>query len=163
MQDEDQYPPKPKWIGWAIIIGMTLVVLGMINLGVRLTLGAPAADAAKAKAESAAPGAAPAAPVAPAVPQPQAAAGKTQVEASDCMRCHGVERRFVGPAFTEIADHYRERTDAQAYLAGKIRAGSVGVWGRTIMPRHPQVTEEQALLMAGWIMGLPTAKTASAG
>ena len=80
------------------------------------------------------------------------AEGKKLVEASDCMRCHGWERTYVGPSFVNIAVEYHARSDAQQYLAGKIRGGSVGVWGNVIMPRHPQISEEDALQMARWVL-----------
>jgi cytochrome c551/c552 len=79
------------------------------------------------------------------------------VEASDCLRCHGMDRRYVGPAFRQIAARYQDRPDAATYLARKIREGSVGEWGRTVMPRHPQVTEVQAKAMAIWVLGSPIA------
>ena len=58
----------------------------------------------------------------------------------------------------EIAARYAGRRDAAEYLAGRIREGSVGVWGRTLMPRHPQITEAQALQMAQWLLALPPAE-----
>ena len=64
----------------------------------------------------------------------------------------------MGPSFRQIADRYRAQPDAANYLARKIREGSVGKWGRTVMPRHPQVTEVQAQAMALWVLGLPIAE-----
>ena len=66
-----------------------------------------------------------------------------------------MDRRYVGPSFRQIAARYQDRPDAAAYLARKIREGSVGEWGRTVMPRHPHVTEVQAQSMALWVLGLP--------
>ena len=83
------------------------------------------------------------------------------VEASDCLRCHGMDRRYVGPSFRQIADRYRAQPDAANYLARKIREGSVGVWGRTVMPRHPQVNEAQSSDMARWLLSLPPAQAAA--
>lgn len=144
MQDYDDEPvQRPKWIGWVIIIGMILVVLGLLNLGVRLMLGTNSDQVAAQKVAA----------VAQANPALQE--GKTLIDGSDCMRCHGVERDFVGPSFQRVAHRYHAQADAQQYLAGKIREGSVGVWGRTIMPRHPQVTQEQAEKMADWLLALP--------
>lgn len=143
MQDYDDEPvQRPKWLGWLIIIGMVLVVLGLLNVGIRLYLS----DSAQTTVASAADSTQPAAVL----------AGQRGVEGSDCMRCHGVERKFVGPGFQEVAQRYRDREDAQAYLAQKIREGSVGEWGRTLMPRHPHITQEQAEQMALWIVSLPT-------
>ena len=48
--------------------------------------------------------------------------------------------------------------DAAAYLARKIREGSVGEWGRVVMSRHPQINEVQAQAMALWVLGLQPAE-----
>ena len=130
-------------MGWVIIIGMILVVLGLINLGLRLTLGTPSDQANAQRVQDLA------------QQRPELAQGKAWIDGSDCMRCHGVDRKFVGPGFVQVADRYRTRDDAQTYLARKIREGSVGEWGNVIMPRHPQVSEAQALQMAQWILALP--------
>ena len=51
-----------------------------------------------------------------------------------CTACHGVENKIVGPSFRDIANKYGGRADAAAYLAGKVKAGSAGVWGAIPMP-----------------------------
>jgi cytochrome c551/c552 len=66
-----------------------------------------------------------------------------------------MDRRYVGPAFRQIAARYQDRPDAASYLARKIREGSVGEWGRVVMPRHPQINDVQAQGMALWVLGLP--------
>lgn len=144
MQDYDDEPvQRPKWLGWLIIIGMILVVLGLLNLGVRLYIGTPSDQvAAKTVAQVA-------------QQHPELVQGKAWLDASDCMRCHGIDRKFVGPGFVQIADRYRDQSGAQAHIAQKIREGSVGVWGNVIMPRHLHVTQEHAEGMAAWIMALP--------
>lgn len=88
--------------------------------------------------------------------------GKALVsQGSDCMRCHTVDLDVVGPSFMSIAKRYGDRPDGVEYLARKIREGSVGEWGRIVMPRHPQVTPEQAEKMAGWMMALKPKKSAA--
>jgi len=47
-----------------------------------------------------------------------------------CLACHSVDNKVVGPAYKDVAKKYRGRKDAEAYLAGKIREGSNGVWGQ---------------------------------
>ena len=151
MQDYDDEPvQRPKWLGWVIIIGMILVVLGLLNLGVRLTFGTKSDQASAAKEL--------------AVNEQSAAmqAAKRLIDGSDCMRCHGIDRDFVGPSLQRIAERYQTRSDVQTYLADKIRNGSVGEWGRTIMPRHPQVSEADALQMSAWIMALAPSASSSA-
>jgi len=155
--DDDIPPPRPRWLGWALIAFGLLVALGMLNLGVRMVLSAkpPQADAPQP------PSAATPVTGAAEAPQTSSLAGQALVQASDCLRCHGMDRRYVGPSFRQIADRYRAQPDAANYLARKIREGSVGVWGRTVMPRHPQVTEAQSSDMARWLLSLPPAQPAA--
>ena len=158
MQPDDEIPPpRPRWLGWALIAFGLLVALGMLNLGVRMVLSAKPAQADATQQPTST---APVAGVAE-VPQTSSLAGQALVQASDCLRCHGMDRRYVGPSFRQIVDRYREQPDAADYLARKIREGSVGVWGRTVMPRHPQVTEAQSSDMARWLLSLPPAQAAA--
>ena len=129
----------------------------MLNLGVRMVLSAKPAQADAPQQPTST---APVAGVAE-VPPTSSLTGQALVQASDCLRCHGMDRRYVGPSFRQIADRYREQPDAANYLARKIREGSVGVWGRTVMPRHPQVTEAQSSDMARWLLSLPPAQPAA--
>ncbi len=73
-----------------------------------------------------------------------------------CTACHGMLRKQVGPGFAQIADRYRNDPAAPSQLAAKIRNGSVGTWGRVIMPRQPHVSEADARLLARWILSLPS-------
>lgn len=155
--DDDTPPPRPRWLGWALIAFGLLVALGMLNLGVRMVLSAKPAQADAPQQPTST---APVAGVAE-VPPTSSLTGQALVQASDCLRCHGMDRRYVGPSFRQIADRYREQPDAANYLARKIREGSVGVWGRTVMPRHPQVTEAQSSDMARWLLSLPPAQAAA--
>ncbi|WP_397533351.1 c-type cytochrome [Roseateles sp.] len=66
-----------------------------------------------------------------------------------CTACHAAEAKLVGPSFKEISKKYAERADAVAYLTGKIRAGSVGVWGPIPMPAQ-SLGEADAALLAQW-------------
>jgi cytochrome c551/c552 len=67
-----------------------------------------------------------------------------------CVACHGLENKILGPSFRDIAKAYGARTDAQAYLSGKIVAGSSGVWGAIPMP--PQTLgEADAKAIAQWL------------
>ncbi len=72
-----------------------------------------------------------------------------------CMACHGMVRKQVGPGFAQIAERYRNDPEAPARLAGKIRNGSVGTWGRVIMPRQARITEPEARALALWVLSQP--------
>ncbi|WP_312306278.1 c-type cytochrome [Pulveribacter sp.] len=141
--DEDEGASRPRWLGWAIVVFMVLVVLGVLNVGWRILQPGPAAQALDAAQQA----------------RPGLAAGRALVEGSDCMRCHGLVRRYVGPSFGQIAARYAGRADAPEYLARKIREGGGGEWGRALMPRHPQITQAQALQMAQWLLAVPPVAT----
>jgi cytochrome c len=141
---DDPHVRRPLWIAWAIALVALAIALGMVNLAWLMLSGrlgptekegagqTPALDAARQGN---------------AVLPPPASAGAS-------MRCHGVERQFVGPAFVRIAERYRGRADAQSYLADKIVNGSVGAWGRVIMPRQVGVSDATAQQLAAWIVQL---------
>jgi cytochrome c551/c552 len=92
--------------------------------------------------------------VAAPVPRAQArspgAAAQALAQKNNCTVCHGVDSRIVGPGFREIAGRYAARTDAETYLAGKIRSGSQGVWGAIPMPAQT-LTDGDARLIAQWL------------
>lgn len=73
-----------------------------------------------------------------------------------CMACHGLVHKQVGPGFAQIAQRYRNDAEAPQRLAGKIRDGSVGTWGRVIMPRQTQVSQPQADALAQWVLSQPS-------
>src|SRR4051812_47759657 len=72
-----------------------------------------------------------------------------------CMACHGMVRKQVGPGFAQIAARYRGDAEAPARLAGKIRGGGVGEWGRVIMPRQPKMTVAESETLARWVLAQP--------
>ncbi len=155
-RDDESPTPRPRWLKWALGASSALVVLGMLNLGWRMLQ--PGADLPEAAQGASGPGG-----NSGSAPPPSGSPGLRLVKASDCLRCHGVERYYVGPPFQQIAARYRDRADALDYLARKIRNGSVGEWGRTVMPRQPQVSETQAHEMAQWLVSLPVPPAAAQG
>jgi cytochrome c len=78
------------------------------------------------------------------------AAAMALTQKHTCVACHGVDNKIVGPSFRDIAKKYATQADAVAYLAGKIKAGSSGVWGAIPMP--PQALgEADAKIIAQWL------------
>lgn len=69
-----------------------------------------------------------------------------------CMACHGLVHKQVGPGFAQIADRYRNDAGAAPRMVEKIRNGSVGSWGRVIMPRQSLVSEADAKVLAAWVL-----------
>ena len=137
--NSDDSPRRSRWWGVAIV-GFALVIgLGMFNVGRLILRPKPDVVAMERAVEA----------------SPALQRGRDLVtKSSDCMRCHTMDLDVVGPSFMTIAKRYGDRPDGVAYLAGKIREGSVGEWGRIVMPRHPQITPEQAESMASWVLAL---------
>lgn len=73
---------------------------------------------------------------------------------SNCMACHAIEQRRLGPSMKEVAVKYSGEGGAVETLARKIRAGGVGVWGQMPMPPQPQVSEADARALAEYILTL---------
>ena len=79
--------------------------------------------------------------------------GRRLIEGSDCLACHQLNRKSIGPAYVDVARKYKDSTVA-ARLVRKIREGGSGVWGNVAMPAHPALTDEQASAMVAYIMSL---------
>lgn len=72
----------------------------------------------------------------------------------NCMSCHTVQKKVVGPAFKDVALKYVGNKDAEAQLAQKISKGGGGVWGPVPMPANAQVSDADARKLASWILTL---------
>jgi cytochrome c len=73
-------------------------------------------------------------------------------KAKNCLACHTVDKKLVGPSYKDVAAKYASDKDAVAKLAKKIRDGGVGVWGQVPMPANPQVSEAEAQTLAKWVL-----------
>ena len=81
-----------------------------------------------------------------------AMADQALAQAKNCMACHAVEKKLVGPAYKDVAKKYAGQKDAVDKLAVKIRQGGSGVWGVVPMPANPQVSEADAKKLAAWVL-----------
>jgi cytochrome c len=70
----------------------------------------------------------------------------------NCMACHAVDKKLVGPAFKDVAKKYAGDKSAADKLATKIIKGGSGVWGPVPMPANPQVSEADAKKLAAWVL-----------
>ena len=72
--------------------------------------------------------------------------------AKNCMACHALDKKLVGPAYKDVAAKYAGQKDAVDKLAVKIIKGGSGVWGPVPMPANTQVNEAEAKKLAAWVM-----------
>lgn len=84
--------------------------------------------------------------------------GKALIGKSDCLACHKVDQKLVGPAYQDVAKKYKPTKANIDLLAGKIVKGGAGVWGQVPMSAHPQVPVEDAKKMVVYILSLSAAK-----
>lgn len=73
-------------------------------------------------------------------------------KARNCLACHGVERKVLGPSFKEVAQKYADNSLVADKMASKILRGGYGAWGMVPMPANPQVSEAESTQLAEWIL-----------
>jgi len=83
-----------------------------------------------------------------------ALASKELAQSKNCLGCHAVDKKMVGPALKDVAAKYAGNKAAPAMLATKIMAGGRGAWGAIPMPANPQVKDAEAKQLVDWILGL---------
>ena len=72
-------------------------------------------------------------------------------KAKNCMTCHTVDKKIVGPAYKDIAAKRAGDKGAEAALTAKIKNGSQGEWGQVPMPAN-NVTDAEAATLAKWVL-----------
>jgi cytochrome c len=70
----------------------------------------------------------------------------------NCLACHAVDKKVIGPAYKDVAAKYTGQKDAADKLAQKIMKGGSGVWGAVPMPANPQVSDAEAKQLAAWVL-----------
>ncbi len=87
-----------------------------------------------------------------AVALPPAMADEALAKAKNCMACHAVANKLVGPAYKDVAKKYAGDKAAADRLAAKVIKGGSGVWGAVPMPANPQVSEAEAKKLVAWVL-----------
>jgi len=80
--------------------------------------------------------------------------GERLIAKSDCIGCHKLDKKLIGPSYVDIAKKYTNTDKNVDYLAGKIIKGGSGVWGSMPMSAHTSLKKEDAKSMAKYILGL---------
>lgn len=78
-------------------------------------------------------------------------AGADLAKAKNCLACHAVDKKMVGPAYKDVAAKYKGDAGAAAKLAVKVQKGTVGAWGQIPMPAN-NVTEAEAKTLVAWVL-----------
>ena len=81
-------------------------------------------------------------------------AGADLAKAKNCLACHAVATKLVGPAYKDVAAKYAGQKDAEGKLVTKVLKGGSGSWGAIPMPANPQVSEAESVTLAKWVLSL---------
>lgn len=74
-----------------------------------------------------------------------------QIAKYNCLGCHAVDQKIVGPSYKDIAARYRGQKDAEALLMKEVRSGVQGKWGKIPMPPQ-QIADEDLKIIMHWIL-----------
>jgi cytochrome c len=70
----------------------------------------------------------------------------------NCLACHSVDKKVVGPSYKDVAAKYRGDKSAEAKLFEKVKKGGVGVWGQIPMPPNATVPDEDIKALVKWVL-----------
>lgn len=70
----------------------------------------------------------------------------------NCLVCHTVDKKVIGPSYKEVADKYRKDKAAEATLFDKVKKGGQGVWGQIPMPPNATVPDADIKALVKWIL-----------
>jgi cytochrome c len=83
---------------------------------------------------------------------PAAKADEAMAKKYNCLACHAVDKKVVGPAYKDVAKKYKGQADAEAKLIEKVKKGGSGVWGPIPMPPNSAVPDADIKALVEWIL-----------
>ncbi|MDF9801351.1 cytochrome c551/c552 [Catalinimonas alkaloidigena] len=78
----------------------------------------------------------------------------TFIRNDDCLNCHNIEDKSVGPTYVQISQRYEADFSTISKLANKIIEGGGGIWGSQQMSKHPFLEKKNAKKIVRWILSL---------
>ena len=72
----------------------------------------------------------------------------------NCLACHSVDKKLVGPAYQDVAAKYKGDAGAEAKLVAKVKNGGAGVWGQIPMPPNSTVPDADVKALVKWVLSL---------
>ena len=70
----------------------------------------------------------------------------------NCLTCHTVSKKLIGPAYKDVAAKYKGDGSAEAKLVAKVKNGSAGTWGQIPMPPNAAVPDGDVKTLVKWIL-----------
>ena len=78
----------------------------------------------------------------------------TLIGSSDCMTCHAIAKKVIGPAYKDVAAKYEDTPATEDSLISKIKHGGSGNWGNLVMTPHPDLQDNDLRVMVKYILSL---------
>ncbi|MBM3412961.1 MAG: c-type cytochrome [Bacteroidetes bacterium] len=81
--------------------------------------------------------------------------GLALVGKNDCMTCHKIDDKLIGPSYKDVAKKYANApNNVVAALAAIVIKGGSGNWGNVPMTPHASLSQEDAETMIRYILTL---------
>ena len=83
---------------------------------------------------------------------PVVQADEALLKKHNCVACHQIDKKVVGPAYKDVAKKYKGQKDSAVKLAEKVKKGGQGAWGPVPMPPNPQVSDADIKKMVEFVL-----------
>lgn len=77
--------------------------------------------------------------------------GLALIKKSNCMNCHSVKTKLIGPSFGQLLERYHQLGAIKDTLVNHILNGSKGRWGEVQMPSNNKLSSSEASEVLKWI------------
>jgi cytochrome c len=79
--------------------------------------------------------------------------GAALAKSQNCLACHTVDKKLLGPAYRDVAKKYKGDKEAEEKLIHKVKTGGSGVWGPIPMPANsPKVSDADIKTLVEWVL-----------
>jgi len=81
-----------------------------------------------------------------------AVASEALAKKYNCLTCHAMDKKVIGPAYVEVAAKYKGDAGAEAKLITKVKNGGAGAWGQVPMPPNAAVPDADIKTLVKWVL-----------
>jgi cytochrome c len=81
-----------------------------------------------------------------------ASANEELAKKNNCLACHTVDKKILGPAYKDVAAKYENNPENVTMLVEKVKKGGSGNWGQMPMPPNPMVSDADAKTLVEWVL-----------
>lgn len=70
----------------------------------------------------------------------------------NCLTCHAMDKKVIGPSYKDVAAKYKGDASAEAKLVAKVKNGGAGAWGQIPMPPNASVPDADIKALVKWVL-----------